>query len=75
MRKIIPCAPDARPDPAASFVNEQTLLKTVVPVCRRTIKAWRDEGYIPFVAIGRRILYDPHSVREALLRRQRGGDA
>jgi len=54
----------------AGFVNEQTLLGRI-PVCRRTLKNWRDAGKIPFVKISARVLYHLPSVEAALLRQQR----
>jgi hypothetical protein len=58
----------------AGFINENVILDRV-PVCRRTLKAWRDAGKIPFAKIGKRVLYHWPSVEQALLRMQRGGAA
>jgi hypothetical protein len=54
----------------AGFINEQVILGRL-PVCRRTLKAWRDTGKIPFAKIGKRVLYHWPSVEAALLRAQR----
>lgn len=67
-----PAISDSRIEPATGFVNERALLSQL-PVCRRTLKNWRDEGLIPFVKIGARVLYHPQSVTSALLRLQRNG--
>lgn len=68
--------PSSKPDTATGeFVNEAELLNTVLPICRRTLKKRREEGLIPYVQIGRRIVYHVPSVREALLRQQRGLEA
>jgi predicted site-specific integrase-resolvase len=49
------------------------LLKRV-PISRGTLRNWMSNGSIPFIrAKGRRLLFDWPSVREALLRMQRGG--
>jgi len=58
----------------AGFINEAVILGRL-PVCRRTLKAWRDAGKIPFAKIGKRVLYHWPSVEQALLRMQRGGVA
>jgi hypothetical protein len=57
----------------AGFINEQAILGRV-PVCRRTLKAWRDAGKIPFAKIGKRVLYHWPSVEAALLRSQRNAE-
>ena len=56
----------------AGFVNESVILGQI-PVCRRTLKNWRDQGKIPFLKIGKRVLYHLPSLEAALLRFQRGG--
>ena len=58
----------------AGFINEEVILGRL-PICRRTLKAWRDAGKIPFAKIGKRVLYHWPSVEQALLRMQRGGVA
>lgn len=66
-----PTAPPSTSD--AGFIDQQELLRRV-PVSRRTMFNWRTSGKIPFVSLGtRRILFHWDSVREALLRQQRGG--
>ncbi len=52
------------------FVSEGTLLRQI-PASRRTLQNWRANGKIPFIWIGRRVLYHVPSVREALLRLQK----
>ena len=56
----------------AGFINEETFLARV-PICRRTAKTWRDSGQLPFIKLGKRILYHWATVEQALLRKQRGG--
>jgi hypothetical protein len=56
------------------IVNEAALLQEI-PVCRRTLKTWRDSGKLPHIKIGKRVLYHIPTVREAFLRMQRGGIA
>lgn len=53
-----------------AFLSEADLLQRL-PISRRTLFEWRTAGKIPFVRIGRRLLFDWGSVREALLRLQR----
>lgn len=62
------------PSKTVEIVNEPLLLKEI-PVCRKTLKAWRDLGKIPYIKIGKRVLYHLPSVREALIRMQRGAIA
>jgi hypothetical protein len=52
------------------FISETQLLKTILPVSRRSLANWRQKKLIPFIRLPgtRRILYDPASVRAALLR-------
>jgi hypothetical protein len=55
------------------FLDATALLKRV-PISRGTLRNWMSNGSIPFIrAKGRRLLFDWPSVREALLRMQRGG--
>ena len=63
--------PIVAPD-AEGFINEATAL-TRVPVSRRTWYGWRQKG-LPYIRIGKRIVYDWASVRSWLLRQQRGGE-
>ena len=56
-----------------TFLDEKELLK-LLPVSRRTAFAWRKNGKLPCVRIGRRNLFHWPSVEAALLRLQRGGD-
>ena len=55
-----------------AFIDEKELLRRL-PVCRRTAFAWRKNGKLPSVRIGRRNLFHWPSVEAALLRLQRGG--
>jgi len=65
--------------PAASAITSKIISETQlleeIPVCRRTLKSWREKKLIPFIQMpgSRRILYDFESVRSALLRMERGG--
>jgi len=54
------------------FIDEKQLL-TKLPISRRTLGNWKAKGFLPYIKIGRRCLYDWASVHDALLRRQRGG--
>jgi len=66
----------SEPQPTASsetgFIDEKRLLSRL-PVSRRTLGNWKAKGFLPYIKIGRRCLYDWASVHDALLRRQRGG--
>ncbi len=57
-----------------AFIDTQELL-TQIPVCRRTLRNWMDNGLIPYVRVGGRILFHLESVTAALLRMQRNGGA
>jgi hypothetical protein len=57
---------------SVGIVNETVILQEI-PVCRRTLKSWRDSGKLPHIKIGKRVLYHLPTVRQALLRLQRGG--
>jgi hypothetical protein len=48
-------------------------LQKKIPVSRRTIFAWRKQGWLPSVQTGTKILFHWPSVENALLRQQRGG--
>lgn len=61
------------PPPNSCFIDEAEVLRRL-PISRRTLFNWRTRGKIPYVAIGRRILFHWPSVSEALLRVQRGGE-
>lgn len=65
---------DSKPAPeslnSTGFLNEAEILR-LVPVSRRTLGTWKARGIIPFVRIGRRIIYRWADVETALLRRQR----
>lgn len=60
------------PQHDAGFINEATALSRV-PVSRRTWYSWRRKG-LPYIRLpgSRRVLYDWGSVRQWLLRQQRG---
>jgi hypothetical protein len=51
------------------FLSEKELLKRL-PICRRTLGIWRKARRIPYVRIGRRILFNWTAVSNALLRMQ-----
>ena len=53
-------------------MDEKRLLARL-PISRRTLGNWKAKGILPYVKIGRRCLYDWASVKNALMRRQRGG--
>jgi hypothetical protein len=52
------------------FIDELEALRRV-PVSRRTGFEWRKKG-LPYIRVGKRILYDWGSVRNWLLRQQQG---
>jgi hypothetical protein len=58
----------------SGFIDEKELL-TRLPVSRRTLWQWREDGKIPCVRLpgGRRVLFHWPSVEAALLRKQKGG--
>jgi hypothetical protein len=55
------------------FLDEKELLRRL-PVSRRTVFAWRKNGKLPCVRIGRRNLFHWPSVESALLRLQQGAE-
>ena len=55
------------------FIDEPECLRRV-PVSRRTWFDWREKKGLPYIRINKRILYDWDSVRQWLLRQQRGGE-
>jgi len=58
----------------SNIIDEPEFLRRV-PICRRTLKTWRDNGTVPWInAKGRRILYHWPSVEAALLRAQRNAE-
>lgn len=59
------------PSADQSFINERIALSRV-PFCRRTMKDLRDQGKIPFIKVGRRVLYHWPTLEAALLRMQKG---
>jgi hypothetical protein len=61
------------PPGTMDIVDEPEMLREI-PVSRRTMKGWRDSGKIPYLKIGKRVLYHRPSVREALLRAQRNAE-
>lgn len=63
------------PPVADGLVSEPVLRKTILPVSRPTVQAMRSDGRLPYVQIGKRILYHPPTVLAALLRLQRGATA
>jgi predicted DNA-binding transcriptional regulator AlpA len=57
----------------AEIIDERELRKRL-PISRRTIYNLRVAGKIPSIKLGHRTLYDWQSVRNALLRLQKGGN-
>ena len=55
----------------AAFIDEPELRRRL-PVSRRTIHNWRRAGKIPYIQIGRRVLFCWASVEAALRRLERG---
>jgi hypothetical protein len=55
----------------SAFIDEPEALRRV-PVSRRTWFGWREKKGLPYIRVGKRILYDWDSVRQWLLRQQRG---
>ena len=62
---------DDSPVAAHEIMNEETL-RTKLPVSKRTLKNWRDEGSLPFIRLpgSRLVFYHWPSVQAALLRQQ-----
>jgi hypothetical protein len=60
------------PPGEGGFLSEAQILARI-PVSRRTLGSWKAKGILPFIKINRRCLYSWDSVREALLRKERGG--
>ena len=61
------------PTEPTGFIDTTAFLK-LVPVSRATLGNWMRDGKIPYIKNGgRRVLFDWPTVREALLRKQRGG--
>lgn len=60
------------PATPSTFIDTKQLLRQV-PFCRRTLKELRDQGLIPWIKAGGRVLFHWPSVEAALLRIQRGG--
>ena len=57
----------------SGFLDAAALLERL-PISRGTLRNWMANGSIPYIKSGgRRILFDWPSVRDAMLRRQRGG--
>lgn len=57
--------------PVTPLIVEESFVLGRVPVCRRTLKTWRDNGTIPYIKIGARVMYRWPSVEAALVRLQR----
>jgi hypothetical protein len=64
--------PQPRHESTPGFIDETELLKRI-PVCRRTLYNWIQQGKLPVVVMGRRKIYCWENVKVALLRQQRGG--
>jgi predicted site-specific integrase-resolvase len=61
------------PEDKTGFISESQILQKI-PVCRRTLHAWRRKNLIPYIKLPgtRRILYDFEAVRVALMRMSHG---
>jgi hypothetical protein len=55
----------------SGFIDEVEALRRV-PVARRTWFDWRKNKGLPYIQIGKRVLYDWPSVKAWLMRQQRG---
>lgn len=55
-----------------NLLGESELLLRL-PVSLRSIRNWRAAGKLPYIRLGRRVLYHWPSVEAALLRHQKGG--
>ena len=56
----------------AGFIDEPEFLSRV-PICRRTAANLRKSGKLPYVKLGKRVLYHWKTVQDTLLRHQKGG--
>ncbi|MCX6929650.1 MAG: helix-turn-helix domain-containing protein [Verrucomicrobia bacterium] len=61
-----------QPGLGADFITTEELLAKL-PICRKTLFNYCDNGKLPYVKLGRRIIFHWPSVQSALLRQQRGG--
>ena len=82
MKAEPPLEPAAPPPPAAPLAALAVFLtlkqlRERLPLSERTIRGEIKKGHIPCIKLhgARRLLFDWESVRTALLRQQRGGDA
>jgi hypothetical protein len=57
---------------SGDIIDEVEFLRRI-PVSRGTASAWRRDKKIPFIRIGRRILFSWSSVESALRRMEKGG--
>ena len=65
-------AKDSAPaTPSAGFINEPEFLRRI-PICRRTAANLRKAGKLPYVKLGKRVLYHWETVQSALLRQSKG---
>lgn len=55
-----------------SHIVDETVVLERLPICRRTLKNLRDQGKVPFIRLGRRVLFHWPTVEAALLRHQKG---
>jgi hypothetical protein len=64
----------AHPPPGepTGFIDNAEMLRRF-PVSSGTLRNYRESGKLPFVRLGRRVLWHWPSVEQALLRMQRGG--
>ncbi len=62
---------EIQPAITGGFIDE-IQLRRILPLSRRTIFNLRQRKKLPFIRIGRRVLYDPETVRNAFLRQQQG---
>jgi hypothetical protein len=61
------------PEPE-EFIDTAGVLRRV-PICRKTLFSYRASGKVPYVQIGRKVIYHWPSVLAAFLRMQKGGSA
>jgi hypothetical protein len=59
---------------AEDFIDTAGVLRRL-PICRKTLFSYRASGKVPYVQIGRKVIYHWPSVSAAFIRMQRGGGA
>lgn len=71
MKKATQIGPLSHESEPVGFLTVNQLLERL-PISRRTLAKHRMAGKIPSIQLGDRVLFDWATVREALLRQQRG---